>query len=67
YDVTLVGDAHTTEDRTEYGAPTPQQVIAHTNLYWKWQSAPGRRGGTVDTAEVVFMADDAGRAGGSSG
>ncbi|MGW3496835.1 cysteine hydrolase family protein [Streptomyces sp. NPDC001020] len=60
YDVTLVGDAHTTEDRTDYGAPTPQQVIAHTNLYWKWQSAPGRRGSTVDTTEVIFTANDAG-------
>ncbi|MGN6791010.1 MAG: cysteine hydrolase family protein, partial [Streptosporangiaceae bacterium] len=33
YDATLVGDAHTTEDLTEYGAPSPEQVIAHTNLY----------------------------------
>ncbi|TDC36972.1 cysteine hydrolase [Micromonospora sp. 15K316] len=54
YDVTLVGDAHTTEDLSAYGAPPPAQVIAHTNLYWKFQSAPGRSGGTVDTAEVVF-------------
>ncbi|MER6126321.1 cysteine hydrolase family protein [Streptomyces sp. NPDC001795] len=60
YDVTLVGDAHTTEDLTEYGAPAPEQVIAHTNLYWKWQSAPGRHGGTVDTAEVTFTTGDAG-------
>jgi nicotinamidase-related amidase len=60
YDVTLVGDAHTTEDLTEFGAPDPEQVIAHTNLYWKWQSAPGRRGGTVDTAEVTFAPADAG-------
>lgn len=54
YDATLVGDAHTTEDLTEYGAPTPDKVIAHTNLYWDWQTAPGRTGGTVDTAEVTF-------------
>jgi nicotinamidase-related amidase len=60
YDVTLVGDAHTTEDLSEYGAPPPEQVIAHTNLYWKWQSAPGRRGGTVDTAEVSFGGADTG-------
>ena len=60
YDVTLVGDAHTTKDLTEYGAPAPEQVIAYTNLYWKWQSAPGRRGETVDTAEVTFAAGDAG-------
>ncbi|WP_405735526.1 cysteine hydrolase [Streptomyces sp. NBC_01537] len=54
YDVTLVGDAHTTEDLSEYGAPSAEQVIAHTNLYWRWQSAPGRHGGTVDTAKVTF-------------
>lgn len=54
YDVTLVGDAHTTEDISEYGAPTPDKVIAHTNLYWDGQSAPGRTGETVDTADVVF-------------
>jgi hypothetical protein len=57
--VTLVGDAHTTQDLSEYGAPAPDQVIAHTNLYWQWQSAPGRRAGTVDTAEVTFAAGDA--------
>jgi len=54
YDVTLVGDAHTTEDNTEWGAPTPEQVIAHTNLYWKYQTAPGRSAGTVDTGEVSY-------------
>ena len=54
YDATLVGDAHTTEDLTSYGAPTPEQVVAHTNLYWQYQSAPGRKGGTVDTADVSF-------------
>ncbi|MFE6667532.1 isochorismatase family protein [Streptomyces sp. NPDC057697] len=57
YDVTLVGDAHTTQDLSEYGAPAPQQVVAHTNLYWRWQSAPGRRAKVVDTAEVTFAAD----------
>lgn len=60
YDTTLVGDAHTTEDLTEYGAPPPEQVIAHTNLYWQWQSAPGRQGDTVDSADVSFAAGDPG-------
>jgi nicotinamidase-related amidase len=60
YDVTLVGDAHTTEDLSEYGAPPPDQVIAHTNLYWQDESAPGRSAGTVDSAEVSFGAGDAG-------
>ncbi|MFG2941656.1 isochorismatase family protein [Streptomyces sp. NPDC048282] len=54
YDATLVADAHTTEDLSPYGAPPPQQVIAHTNLYWQWQEAPGRKGGTVDTADLTF-------------
>jgi len=57
YDVTLVGDAHTTEDLTEYGAPSPDKVISHTNLYWLYHSAPGRTAGTVDTAEVDFGGD----------
>ena len=60
YDVTLVGDAHTTEDLTEYGAPPPEQVIAHTNLYWRGQSAPGRSAGTVDTSEISFTRADQG-------
>ncbi|MFF5027884.1 cysteine hydrolase family protein [Streptomyces collinus] len=55
YDATLVADAHTTEDLTEYGAPVPAQVIAHTNLYWAGQRAPGRKGGIVKTAEVSFQ------------
>ncbi|MFC3452414.1 cysteine hydrolase family protein [Amycolatopsis speibonae] len=54
YDATLVGDAHTTVDKTERGAPTPGQVIAHTNLYWRYQAAPGRKGGTVKTEDVEF-------------
>jgi nicotinamidase-related amidase len=54
YDTYLVGDAHTTEDLTEWGAPAPDKVIAHTNLYWSWQSAPRRSAGVVDTADVSF-------------
>jgi nicotinamidase-related amidase len=54
YDVTLVGDAHTTEDLSNWGAPPPDSVIAHTNLYWHEQSAPGRTAETVDTAKVSF-------------
>lgn len=52
--VTLVGDAHTTEDLTEWGAPPPEQVIAHTNLYWGFQSGPGRTAETVPADEVSF-------------
>ncbi len=54
YDATLVGDAHTTEDLSSYGAPAPDQVIAHTNLYWQYHTAPGRTAGTVTTDEVAF-------------
>jgi nicotinamidase-related amidase len=54
YDATLVSDAHTTGDRTEWGAPPPDQVIAHTNLYWKYQTAPGRTAGTVEAKDVDF-------------
>ena len=56
YDATLVSDAHTTEDQTAWGAPPPDQVIAHTNLYWKYQTAPGRTAGTVETKDVDFSA-----------
>ena len=52
--VTLVGDAHTTEDQTAWGAPPPEQVIAHTNLYWQYQDAPGRIAAVTDTKDVSF-------------
>lgn len=52
YDATLVSDAHTTDDQTEWGAPTPDKVIAHTNLYWTYQTAPGRTAGTATAVEV---------------
>ncbi|MCB0910769.1 MAG: isochorismatase family protein [Propionibacteriaceae bacterium] len=52
YDTVLVSDAHTTEDLTAWGAPAPDAVIAHTNLYWTYQEAPGREAGTVTTADV---------------
>jgi nicotinamidase-related amidase len=58
YDATLVSDAHTTEDATQWGAPPPAQVIAHTNLYWKYHAAPGRTAGTVATEDVDFTSGD---------
>jgi nicotinamidase-related amidase len=54
YDTTLVKDAHTAQDQTAWGAPPPDQVIAHTNLYWTYQTAPGRKAGTVETSDVDF-------------
>ena len=56
YDTILVSDAHTTEDLTAYGAPPPEQVVAHTNLYWTFQTGPGRTAGTVETSAVDFGA-----------
>lgn len=57
YDTTLVEDAHTTEDLRQWGVPvSPEQVIAHTNVYWSWSEAPGRTGDVTPTAEVDFRA-----------
>jgi nicotinamidase-related amidase len=54
YDATLVSDAHTTEDYSDYGLPPADKVIAHTNMYWTWQAAPGRTASVVETADVTF-------------
>jgi nicotinamidase-related amidase len=54
YDVTLVADAHTTADQSAWGAPAPEVVIAHTNLYWAGQAAPGRTAAVLAADEVVF-------------
>ena len=56
YDAILVSDALTTGDKSAWGAPPPEQVIAHTNLYWTYQAAPGRTAGTVETKDVDFAA-----------
>lgn len=54
YDALLVRDAHTTDDLSPWGAPTPDKVIDHTNLYWSFQTAPGRSAGVVSTADADF-------------
>ena len=54
YDVTLVADAHTTNDNSKWGAPPPDQVIAHTNLYWQYHSAPGRTAAVREAKQVAF-------------
>jgi len=54
YDTILVSDAHTTEDLTEWGAPAPADVIAHTNLYWSFHTAPGRTADIVSTADAEY-------------
>lgn len=54
YDVTLVSDAHTTDDHSAWGAPPPDKVIAHTNLYWQYQAAPGRTADVAAAKAVTF-------------
>ena len=55
YDATLVEDAHTTEDLTQWGGAAPEKVIDHVNLYWANNySAPRRETGTVLSADVSF-------------
>jgi len=54
YDAVLVSDAHTTDDQSQWGAPPPGQVIRHTNLYWTYETAPGRTAGTVKAKDVDF-------------
>ena len=56
YDTILVSDAHTTDDLSDYGLPTPDKVIVHTNMYWTWQAGPGRIASVVATADVNFCA-----------
>ncbi|MEU9016883.1 isochorismatase family protein [Actinomadura sp. NPDC048394] len=54
YDVTLVGGAHTTQDQSAWGAPPPDQVIAHTNLYWQYHQAPGRTAAVASAESITF-------------
>lgn len=54
YDVTLVGDAHTTGDKSQWGAPPPEMVIAHANLYWQYHTAPGRTAAVAQADDVTF-------------
>ncbi len=54
YDVTLVSDAHTTNDSSPWGAPVPVDVIAHTNLYWQYHDGPGRKAAVAATKDVTF-------------
>ena len=54
YDAILISDAHTMENLTAWGAPPPNQVIAHTNLCWSYHTTPRRTAGTVETKDVGF-------------
>ena len=35
-------------------AAPPDKVIAHTNLYWQEQAAPGRGAAVTETKDVTF-------------
>lgn len=52
YDTVLISDAHTTEDLTSYGLPAPEKLIEFTNIYWSWQSGPGRMASVEKSSEV---------------
>ena len=54
YDVTLISGAHTASDMTGRGAQPPEMAIANVNLYWQFQSAPGRTAAVVAATEVSF-------------
>jgi nicotinamidase-related amidase len=58
FDTVLVADAHTTADLSEYGLPPVDKVIAHTNMYWTWQTGPGRTASVVTTADVALTAEN---------
>lgn len=54
YDVTLVSDAHTTEDLRPWSPLTPEQAIGYANLYWTFARNAHAAGDVVSTAEVAF-------------
>jgi len=54
YDVTLVADAHTTDDRSAYGLPTAPEVIALINAIWQYRTAPGRTTQVVSSNAVEW-------------
>lgn len=58
YDTVLVSDAHTTEDLSGYGMPPPDKVIAHINMYWSYQTGPGRTASVVPTSDLTFAPTD---------
>lgn len=55
YDVTLVGDAHTTTDAEWDGEQlTAQQIIAHTNRYFSGLRYPDQTFAVAPAADVAF-------------
>jgi nicotinamidase-related amidase len=57
FDVTLVGDAHTTTDAQHDGVTiSGEQIIAHTSMYFAGLRYPGQRF-AVETHDLVPFAD----------
>jgi nicotinamidase-related amidase len=55
FDVTLVSDAHTTTDAEHDGVGiTGEQIVAHTNMYFRGLRYPGHRYGISPHDQVVF-------------
>jgi nicotinamidase-related amidase len=55
YDVTLVADCHTTDDRAfDDMTISAEQIVAHTNMYAQYTSYPGRRSRVVSQEDVAF-------------
>ena len=55
YDVTLVSDAHTTEDMRQWGSSIgPEEAIAYLNMVWSHTSAPGRDVEVIAAAAIDF-------------
>lgn len=54
YDVTLVADAHTTDDRSDYGLPPAPEVIALVNGIWQYRGAPGRTTKVVNSDAIEW-------------
>lgn len=55
YDVTLVGDAHTTGDAEWDGVTvTGAQIVAHTNMYYEGLRYPGQRFDVATHSDVVL-------------
>jgi nicotinamidase-related amidase len=52
YDMTLVGDAHTTADRPADASPQAGAVIATVNNLWQRRTAPARTADVADAAAV---------------
>ena len=54
YDAILVGDAHTTEDMTEWGAPPPDTGDRPHQPLLELHLGPGRTTGVVKSHDVAF-------------